>query len=140
MAAAIYGLGFVFMERAMQTTSAATFMLVNTLTGMLLITALLLTRVETITWQALSHRETLLYLLAGAAAPALGWVLTIYGVKHISAAYATAGEVSYPLFTVLFLFLFFGVRNFDWTVLVGGGLIIAGAAILLSGQILHTTS
>jgi len=137
IAAAIYGLGFVFMERAMQSVSAGTFMLVDALVGIALVSSLFLFRIESFSSEVLQNRQTMLYLLAGAAAPGIAWLITIYAVKNISAAYATAGEVSYPLFTVLFLFLIFGVRNFDWTVLVGAALIIAGALILLSGQVIQ---
>ena len=134
MAAMCYGLAFAFVEKAMETMNVVTYMLAGSVIGIVLAIGFAKIKGEPFDFAFMNDKTTLFYALMAILAPAIGWFLTIYAVKNTSASYAAFAEISYPLFTVLFLFLFFGVRHFDWTLLVGGGLIMLGSFILVYGQ------
>lgn len=137
MAAALYGLGFALIDKATQTINVTTYIFISASSGLLTAFLLWFFRYEPINFSFLSEKWQTLFIIAGAAiAPSLGWILTIYAVKNISPAYAAFAEISYPLFTLLFLFLLFGVKHFGWSILFGGGLIMLGSFIMVYGQAL----
>lgn len=135
VAAILYGLGFSLMDRALQVTNVITFMLVDLLIAIPLILALIKISGEPLSWEFLNNKTDIAILVAAVAIPTIGWFLTAYTVKNISAGYAAFAEVSYPLFTIIFLFLIFGIRNFDWHLLLGGMLVVTGSFILVLGQL-----
>lgn len=134
MAAMIYGLSFAFAEKALKLTNVATYMLFCCLSGMLTVATLIAVKKEGLSFEFANNRDDILTMIMAVATPWLGWLLTIYAIKNTSAAYAAFAEISYPLFTVICLVLFFGVRQFDWHVLAGGALVMAGSFILVLGQ------
>lgn len=134
IAAILYGLGFALLDRAFQVTNVITFMLLDILVGVPMILALVKFSPEPLSWDFLHNKNDLFLVIAAAATPTLGWFLTAYTIQNINAAYAAFSEVSYPLFTIFFLFLIFGIRHFDWHLLLGGSLVIIGSFILMMGQ------
>jgi len=136
IAAALYGLGFVLIERAMQSINVATYMFIGGVMGFVIAAALWVFKNEPISFSFMNEKWTTIAIIVGAtAAPGLGWLLTTYAIKNVSATYAAFGEVSYPLFAIVFGFLLFGIRYFNWNVLIGGSLIMIGSFILVYGQI-----
>ena len=134
IAAAFFGLGYAFSEKALQTMNVATYMLVGSVFGLLIAVGLSYFRSEPFSLTFANDKITFLQGVVAVLAPALGWVFTVYAIQHISASYAAFAELSYPLFALLFLFLFFGVRHFDWWLLAGGALVMAGSFLLVYGQ------
>lgn len=134
IAAMFYGIGFVLIERTMHHFTVLSFLFLNGIMGLVVaVTVWLVKREAFLTGQEFD-KATLLFFIGAALAPAAGWLLTIYSVKNASAVYAAMGEISYPLFTVLFAFLLFGVRGWGLSTLLGGALIMAGSFILVYGQ------
>lgn len=134
-AALFYGMAFALMERALQTVNVVTYMLLGVIISLPLVMVLAAVRHEHISFDFLTRWQDVLLVTAAVIAPALGWFLTAYTIKSIGGAYAAFAEVSYPLFTILFLFLFFGIKQFDWHLLVGGLMVVAGSSILVLGQL-----
>ncbi len=134
MAAMFYGLAFAFTEKAMQMINVVTYMIVGSVVTIIMALGLTLVKDEPVKWDFLNNKEAFIPVIVAVIAPALGWFFTIYAIKNTSAVYAAFSEISYPLFTLLFLFLFFGIRHFDWTILAGGSLVMIGSFILVYGQ------
>ncbi len=133
-AAMFYGMGFALMDRALQATNVVTYMILGALISFPLVGILAYTKREKVSFEFINSWQDIALVIAAVLAPALGWFLTAYTIKNIGGAYAAFAEVSYPLFTILFLFAFFGIKNFDWHLLVGGCMIILGSFILVMGQ------
>lgn len=135
IAAALYGLNYTLVEKITRSVNMTTYYVCGVCVWITMIVVHGLIKKEKITVSELTDNPTLLLLIICATtAGSLGWVLTTYAAKHISAHYAAMGEISYPLFTLLFTFLLFGARNFDFTSIVGGILIMIGSFILVYGQ------
>ncbi len=136
IAAIFYGMAYPFIEKSMESINVATYIfwsgIVSAIAGLLLWQF----KNEPISLSFLSEKMSIIAMvLAAIILPTLGWLLTIYSVKTTSAGYTVFAEISYPLFTLLFLFLFFGVRHFDWSILAGGALVMLGSFILIYGQL-----
>ena len=104
IAAVLYGFGFALMDRALQATNVITFMLIDVLVGLFLVLALIKISPEPLSFGFVSNKADLFIILAAVAVPTIGWFLSAYTIKNINASYAAFAEVSYPLFTILFLF------------------------------------
>lgn len=89
---------------------------------------------EPLSFTFLESKSALAIVLTAVIAPTLGWVFTMFAIKTTSATYASFAEISYPLFTLIFLFAFFGLRTIDWTIILGGALIMLGSFIMIYGQ------
>jgi len=133
-AAAFYGLAFAFTEKALKLTTIGTYMALSAITGVIVMAAFIKLKGEPISFAFLESKSAAAIVLTAVIAPTLGWVFTMFAIKTTSATYASFAEISYPLFTLLFLFAFFGLRAIDWTVLLGGGLIMLGSFIMVYGQ------
>lgn len=136
VSALMYGMGYVFLERVLGLhVNPATFLFINTLSGLAVIVCLMVFDGQALDFKGVtSALPVFLMVLAAASAPSLGWVMTIYSIKHISAIYTALAETSYPLFTLAFGFLFFGLREWNMLTLAGGAMILAGAAVMVYGQ------
>jgi drug/metabolite transporter (DMT)-like permease len=134
-AAMFYGMGFALMDRALQVTNVVTYMLLGAIITVPLVGILAGTKHESVSFGFIHRWQDLALVIAAVLAPALGWFLTAYTIKNVGGAYAAFAEVSYPLFTILFLFLFFGIKQFDWHLLLGGAMVIIGSFILVFGQL-----
>lgn len=134
-AAMFYGVAFALLDRALQVTNVVTYLLLAAIIMLPMVIGVAAFRHEHISFDFISRWQDLALVMAAVLAPAIGWILTSYTIQNIGGAYAAFAEVSYPLFTVMFLFLFFGVKQFDWHLIVGGLMIIAGSALLVFGQV-----
>ena len=134
-AAMFYGMGFALMDRALQVTNVVTYMLLGAIITVPLVGILAGVKHESVSFDFINRWQDLALVIAAVAAPAIGWFLTAYTIKNIGGAYAAFAEVSYPLFTILFLFLFFGIKQFDWHLLLGGLMVIVGSFVLVFGQL-----
>jgi len=133
-AAMFYGLAFAFTEKALKLTNISTYMALSALAGVIVMGAFIKIKGEALSFDFLADKTSLAIVLTAVVAPTLGWVFTMFAIKTTSASYASFAEISYPLFTLAFLFIFFGLRTIDWTVLLGGALIMVGSFIMVYGQ------
>ncbi len=135
IAACFYGLAYVFFEKVIAGINLTTFYFTGA--TMMMITSICygLWNHQSVSYAFAKETPSLLVMLVlGVMISSLGWLFTTHGIKGTSAVYAAMGEISYPLFTVLFAFLLFGVRNWGLTTLLGGAMIMAGSFILVYGQ------
>ncbi len=134
IAAMCYGLAFAMTEKALKITNVVTYMAVNSASSFLIVAYLLWIKGESLKFDFIHDQKDLVLIIIAATIPTLGWTFTLFAVKNTSALYASFAEISYPLFTVIFLFIFFGLRSIDWTILLGGALIMIGSFIMVYGQ------
>ncbi len=135
IAACFYGLAYVFYERVFTGVNMTTFYFCGAMTGLVTTLCYGLWNHQPVSFAFAKETPSLLIMLAlGVMSSYLGWLLTTHGIKGTSAVYAAMGEISYPLFTVLFAFLLFGARNWSLSTLLGGALIMIGSFILVYGQ------
>jgi drug/metabolite transporter (DMT)-like permease len=137
-AAMLYGLAYAMADRAFKVTNITTYMLISYMFGLIMFLGVWKFKNEQISFSFLNNKYDALIVLASVSAPSLGWLFTMFAIQKTSASYAAFAEISYPLFTLLFLFLIFGIRHFDFSILVGGALVILGSAVLVSGQLKHS--
>lgn len=129
-----YGLAFAFTEKALKLTNISTYMALSAIAGMLVMFGFIKLKGEPLSFTFLESKSALAIVLTAVIAPTLGWVFTMFAIKTTSATYASFAEISYPLFTLIFLFAFFGLRTIDWTIILGGALIMLGSFIMIYGQ------
>lgn len=136
MASVLYGLCYVFLEKTLGLyINPVTFMVANLLCNAVVILSLIYWKQESVDFsQVAGHGMLMLVVFIAAAAPTLGWVMTIYSIKNTSALYTALAETSYPLFTLAFGLLIFGIKTPNFTTLAGGFLILVGAAIMIYGK------
>ena len=138
LAAICYALAYIFSEQAMEKVSVSLLMLITMIINipltLLIIFILHKFKGESISIDFWHDKPLLFYIIFTGIFGMAGYFFTLFAVQNTSASYAAFAEISYPLFTVLFLFLFFGVRHFDWSLLLGGGLVLLGSFVLIYGQ------
>lgn len=136
IAAMFYGLGYILIEKIVGIhMNTATFLTLNTITCIPLIVFLVVAKNEPIEFSGLmTHWRIVVMIMVAALAPSLGWLFTIHAIKNSSALYTAFAETSYPVFTIAFGFLIFGMRQMDFTTFIGGLLIMMGAIVMIYGQ------
>lgn len=129
-----YGLSFAFAEKVFKIINVSTFLFWSgflTFASCFLVAKL---NNESLVFDMGGSWSNLWFVVIATVVPSVGWLFTLYAIKNTSASYTAFAEISYPLFTILFLFLFFGLRAIDWTIILGGGLIMVGSLIMVYGQ------
>lgn len=136
IAAALYGLCYVLIERATQQVSLTAYYIVSALFGVFFAFTHGYLRNESFPFSYIRENQgVLILMLLATVCGYSGWFFTTYAMKNISAPYAAFGEISYPLFTLFFAWAIFGGRHVDMTTIVGGILIMIGSFILVYGQL-----
>ncbi len=134
IAAMFYGLSFAFTEKAMKIINVSTYLFWGGVLAFVSCVLLMKFKNESLMFDMGASWANFWIVTVAVTAPSIGWVFTIYAIKNINASYAAFAEISYPLFTLLFLFIFFGLRSLDWTVFLGGTFIMLGSFIMVWGQ------
>ena len=78
---------------------------------------------------------TAFYIFLSVAGGIGAWLTMLVVTKNISATYAAIGEISYPIFVALFSYFFFRNRDLDWSMALGGLLIMVGSVIVITDKI-----
>lgn len=83
--------------------------------------------------QALNSGNSLLLLafVGAIIAYIFGNIFIMHAINLKNATYANLIEISYPVFTILFTYLFFKNFHLNWTTLAGGVLIFCGALLIV---------
>lgn len=137
VAAMCYGIGYVLIERVVGIhINTATFYAINTVICILVLLWFVFWQGESVDFKTFSSAtaQTWLLIIMAAAIPCLGWVFTIYAIRHTSAVFTAFAETSYPIFTMAFGFLLFGIRQVNPATIIGGVIIFMGAVIMVYGQ------
>lgn len=72
--------------------------------------------------------------IAAAVASIISIIASVMFYKSIgmhTATHASLIQITYPVFTAIFAFIFFSQNHFSWSVMVGGALIMIGAGIII---------
>ncbi len=134
-AAALYGLSYVLIERLTTQVNLTTYYLASLPIWLCFALGHGYMKNENFSFVFLKENPSVIGLIIIASlAGSLAWLFTTYSLKNISANYAAFGEISYPLFTILFTYLIFGARHFELTTIIGGLLIMLGSSIMIHGQ------
>jgi drug/metabolite transporter (DMT)-like permease len=132
--AGLYGLVYALNENIFVNVSISTYVFVSNIVGAALIVLLHLLSPLKIDFSPLMENRTAALFCISVVASILGWIVTCFAIKSISANYASIAEISYPFFTILFGYLIFS-RKIDWSVALGAVLIFAGSLILIVGKL-----
>ena len=137
-AAICYALAYILDERILEKINVATFMLVTTIIGLPFSIGIVLFlrkfKNEQIMIEPFYDFKFLMVVIFAFSLGIIGFLFTLFSLQKTNAVYTSFAEISYPLFTVLILFLFFGARQFNPTILLGGTLVLLGSFILIYGQ------
>jgi drug/metabolite transporter (DMT)-like permease len=134
LSAALYGLGYVLIERLLKHVPIATFTFFSAITLGIICGLVGFLRKDSFSLDFLSDKKIAWLFVFTIVANAGGWIVTQMALKHTSAEFVSFAELTYPLFTLFFLFVLFNQSQFNWQSLFGGALVMIGAAILVMGQ------
>jgi drug/metabolite transporter (DMT)-like permease len=141
MSAALYGLGYILIEKMLKGVPVLAYMVVNSLLFSIILVTIYLFRREQTSFEFLSDKKALALFLLTLAVNATAWVITLLSLKNNNATYTAFAEISYPLFTVLFLFIVFGVaQEWTWQSVLGSVLIFGGSVLLVFSHVSHGNS
>jgi drug/metabolite transporter (DMT)-like permease len=135
LSAALYGLSYVLLEKLLKSVSMLTYMLTSCLCMLVVVGVYALLRPDQLSIAFIHDKKILLMFLASIFIGIAGWVGTLIGLQNTSASYVAFAEISYPLFTLLFLYVLFGEQQFNLQSLLGGALVLMGSVVLVMGRI-----
>lgn len=135
LAAILYGLYYAVLGYVLQSVSMASFVFYNMALGLIIAAVFIAWR-----WQDFDivtparDWRLLAYIALGVLASWAAWLMTVSVIKNVNPTYAAIGEISYPIFVPIFAYLLFREKQWDWSMILGGGLIFAGLFILIWGR------
>ncbi len=134
-AAILWGISYALFEDLLQRISVATLTLAYGVFGIFIALIVACGEKQPIDFKPVLSSFNLFFTLAVFALVSVSaTLLTTYATKYVSATYASIGEIAYPIFTVLFVYLIFGVNQLNtWTV-IGGLMIMSGICVMILGQ------
>lgn len=130
-ASVLWGLTYCLDERVLAGVSVFKLYFLHCLAGAVVAGGILLAQGDSpASLLRVDHDRVSLPLIVITLATATAAALAILGsIQLLGASKSAVLEISYPLFVALFSFVFFG-GNLQTPVLVGGGFIFVGAAII----------
>jgi len=129
-AAVFWGLNYLFAERALEQVNAGTFWLLSGIVQVFIAILVMGFGPETFDVKPLLNSKFFWFFAATVLAGIIAEACTVYAVAGNGAAYAAFGELSYPLFIVLFGYLIYGQTSLSMMQMVGGTFILLGATLL----------
>lgn len=130
LTAACYGLAYALNEKIFSSVGISTYILGSSVAGLVWVILLHSLTPYKLDFSPLMRNEAVSLFFLSVLVSSLGWVITCFAIKNVSANYAAIAEISYPLFTALFGYLIFS-RRLSWTMAVGAGLIFAGVFLIV---------
>mgnify|MGYP005854565787 CR=1 FL=1 len=130
MAAVLWGLNYVMEQKLLQTFTVMEMLFFSSFFMTLLVggTCVYLKCLPT---PAVLKNTSRLWLVLMLVSHVGAIYLILLSIKLAASHQAAIVEITYPLFTVLFGWLFFRVR-IHWSFFVGGGLILAGSWLIIA--------
>lgn len=129
----LWGLGYTFAERILQNGISASFVILFQAILSLPIYLLICWSLGELkgSYSALSSSPSLLAMtLLMSLTTVLGTYFICLSIQEKNATFSSLIEMTYPIFTVLFTWLFFRTIHLDVYTAFGGILILCGAAII----------
>lgn len=132
LASILWGASYAIEERVIETTTALTLVVVHAMLTVLTVGPVWvwLRRSEDTPHVVPTDPAWVRWCLAGFAVSLLANLCIYASIKHAGAEIAASLEISYPLFTILCVFLLFG-RKPHPQVLLGAALIFAGSLLVM---------
>lgn len=130
LAAVFWGINYLFAEKVLSEINAGTFWLLSGIIQLIIAALVMLLGPETFDIKNLGQSKVLWLFIITMLAGVIAEAATIYAVSFNGAAYAAFGELSYPLFIVLFGYLIYGQTSLSMMQMVGGTFILLGATLL----------
>lgn len=139
LSAALYGLSYVLIEKLLHGVPALTFLLCSMVVSsvfMMIVFGFIWTlNPESLSLEFLHDKKTAMLFIFTAVLGIVAWLTTLLSLQHNSASFVAFAEISYPVFTLLFLFILFGERHFTWQFMLGGAMILGGSIVLVMSQV-----
>jgi drug/metabolite transporter (DMT)-like permease len=134
LGACLIGLNYAINEKAFTGISLSTYTIIYCVIAILVALLIHIFTPEKIDFSALTYKPVVKLIVLSILASTFAWMITIFAIKHVSADYTAAAEISYPFFTVLFGYLIFN-RHIDWSTAIGALLVMVGSVVLIVGKI-----
>lgn len=135
VAAALLGITYASNGRILSTVSLPTYLLIYCLAGVAVALALHSLTSAKINFAFINQKPIVIFVAASVISSIAAWSLVLLATREISPIYAAAGEIAYPIFTVIFSYLLFQSKNLDWSTAIGGSLIMVGALVVTTGKL-----
>ena len=134
LSAALYGLGYVLLERLLSKVPLMIYSFCSSVFFVCIFGIATYMRKE-MSFSFLSDPKVAGLFFLTIIINSAAWITTLLALKHTGAAYVAFAEISYPLFTLLFLYLLFGIHQWNWQSAVGSVLIFTGSMVLVAAQL-----
>jgi drug/metabolite transporter (DMT)-like permease len=131
LSAALYGLGYVLLDKLLKNIPILVFMSVSSVAMSVAILATAYFKLSPQDFSFIHDKKIVIIFIATVFFNIIAWITTLLALQNTNATYVSFAEISYPVFTVLFLYLLFGEHQLNWQSLVGGMLILAGSGFLV---------
>ena len=134
IAAILWGICYALIEAGLKNISIPTLMFMfgtSTLFAAILFHNF---SAEKINFVPLVDTKLLIICLGAMIASALANIAIYQSVKIFGATYSAFGEVLYPIFVPIFIWLLFGNSNINLSTIIGGIIIISGVYVMIYGQ------
>ena len=133
-AAVVWGIHYPLIDFALKRVSLMSVLLLTAIPVLLLVPFyrhVLVADARTLAQLGTGERWTVLSI---AVSSLVATVLLFISIDRKNATLAGLIEITYPIFIVLFAWLLFREVHLTWTSVLGGLLIMAGAAIVIAGS------
>jgi drug/metabolite transporter (DMT)-like permease len=134
ISAALYGLGYVLLERMLSKVPLMLYTFCSSVFFVIIFGLATYMRKE-MSFSFLSEPKIAGMFALTILINSVAWITTLLALKNTGAAYVAFAEISYPLFTLLFLYLLFGIQQWNWQSALGSILIFAGSLVLVIARI-----
>ncbi len=135
IAAILWGICYALIEAGLKNISIPTLMFMFGTSALFAAILFHNFSTEKINFTPLIEPKLLIICLAAMLASALANIAIYQSVKIFGATYTAFGEVLYPIFVPIFIWLIFGNNNINISTIIGGIIIISGVYIMIYGQI-----
>ena len=130
-AAIVWGVHYPLIDFAMKRVSVYSVLLLSVIPVFLLMPVFMRDIANDIdSFKLLPSHEQLMVVAVGITST-LGAVLLYISINNKNATLASLIEITYPLFVVIFSYLFFKQLHVNASVIVGGLMILAGAGMII---------
>ena len=128
----LWGISYSFSDRLLQ--AGISVPLLMAIEGIMILPILAVVAVKANPFDGfdllLTDRKILVLAIFVALTAMLGSFFILMSISEKNATLASLIEITYPLFTCLFAWLFFKDMQLNWMTAIGGFLILAGVAVI----------
>ena len=140
VSAIFWGLCYATFERSLAHVSVATYMVAGGIVSILIAYPVAKFSQQPIDFSPLKGKEALIVFIVALASAQIAALATNFATYHVHSTYAAIGEISYPMFTMIFMYVLFQVNYFNWWTMIAMILITAGVVLLIYGEYIFGSS